>query len=70
MKVKGTSVYILNYTVVMTNGKSEDKTQFFTDKVEFIKEYLRLKDAWYCYNLTPLKAESIKALNLDSALDF
>lgn len=64
-------VYVLKYDMILASGKTEEgKEQFFTDKGDFIKEYLRLKEAWYCVNLTAYRAVTMQEFDVDALLNF
>ncbi|KEK23905.1 hypothetical protein [Bacillus gaemokensis] len=65
-------VYIIKFQMILPNGSidKETKTKYFEDKGEFIKEYLKLKKAWYTLDLTVYKVDKVTEFDIDSILDF
>ncbi|GAB6253629.1 hypothetical protein BCSAG_49470 [Bacillus cereus] len=65
-------IYIIKFNMILANGSidKDTKTKYFEDKGDFIKEYLKLKNAWYALDLKAYKVDKVTEFDIDSILDF
>jgi hypothetical protein len=66
--MSGTRTY--NSTPIVSNDEAREHYFTESEKGDFIKKYLELKEAWYCYDLKTYVTESIKEIDIDSILNF
>lgn len=64
-------IYIITYTFVQVGAMDyEHRRYYFTqsEKGEFIKKYLSLKDKWYATDIRVFKAQA-EEINIDDILN-